>query len=300
MDEEKSLIVVTQLPIIEERLREVKAEVETIVDEAKSLIATADTVQAVKNRRAELNKQFEALETQRKAVKRQIMDPYERFNAVYEECVAGPFRAADKTLKATIDEFESELKAAALDRLKSYYVELCESERIDWIPFERALSLAGIRLTLADTKTREPKKKMDELAHFVAVVATDMDQIRKMDDSADIMAEYKITLDTGRAVANVQDRRRRAQAEREAAEARREEDARRAEAIAKVEAAAQTGAVAAPIPVQTPPGPESAGKPFPPKLAFTLYFDSPQQFQAVKPVLLQLRDIMRKEGIRYE
>ena len=45
-------ITVTQLPIIEERLRDVKAAVEATVAEAKSMVATADTVQAVTARRA--------------------------------------------------------------------------------------------------------------------------------------------------------------------------------------------------------------------------------------------------------
>ncbi|MBQ9662696.1 MAG: hypothetical protein IJV40_06050 [Oscillospiraceae bacterium] len=40
----EELIVVTQLPVIEERLREVKEKVELAVTEAKGMVATGDTV----------------------------------------------------------------------------------------------------------------------------------------------------------------------------------------------------------------------------------------------------------------
>ena len=58
----KSLIAVTQLPVIEERLRDYKAEIEATVADAKKMVATPDTIQAVKTKRAELRKQFDALD----------------------------------------------------------------------------------------------------------------------------------------------------------------------------------------------------------------------------------------------
>ena len=246
--ESKALIVVTQLPVIEERLRDFKAEVEAAVAEAKSMVATADTVQAVKNRRAELNKQFEALETQRKAVKAQIMAPYERFNAVYAECISGPFKEADAALKATVGEFETELKNEAIEKVKDYYAELCALEGIDWLPFQRAMEYGNIKVSMADTKTNTPRKLMEAIANVVSRIAIAMDDIRKMEDSAEIMAEFKTCLDAGKAAATVQDRKRKVEAEKEAAERNKEWEAKRAEALAKVQAAAEASAPA-PVPV---------------------------------------------------
>ena len=112
--EEKStaaLIEVRQLPVIAERLRQVKDQVEAMTSEASSLVCTAETVQAVKQKRADLRKQFDELETQRKAVKAAVMGPYEEFLKVYDECISAPFRIADNKLKEQIDGFENELKA---------------------------------------------------------------------------------------------------------------------------------------------------------------------------------------------
>ena len=60
------LIQVKQLPIIQEQLRSMKAEIEAKVEEAKSLVCSPETLASVKATRANLNKQFAELEEQRK------------------------------------------------------------------------------------------------------------------------------------------------------------------------------------------------------------------------------------------
>ena len=294
-----ALIAVTQLPVIEERLREVKEQVELAVSEAKSMVATEDTIQAVKNRRAELNKQFETLEKQRKTVKNQIMEPYNRFEAVYKECITVPFGEADKSLKATVDGFQNDLKNKTLDKLKAYYAELCEAEHIDWLPFMRAMQFGDIKIGVGDAKKNTPRKLMDQVANVVSTIAMGIEQIGKMDDSAEIMAEYKVCLDVGKAVANVQERKRAIEAEKEAAEKRKEFEAKRAEAIAKVAAAAAPATAPAEAPTAAP-AVRKGGTPLNKSMSFKIYFETVEQFEAVKPVLAQLKEKLNQEGIRYE
>lgn len=293
--ESKALIVVTQLPVIEERLRDFKAEVEATVAEAKSMVATAETVQAVKNRRAELNKQFEALEDQRKAVKAQIMAPYDRFNAVYTECISGPFKEANAALKATVDDFETELKNETLGKLKTYYAELCSLEGIDWLPFQKAMEYGNIKVSMADTKSATPRRLMDALGNVVSRIAIGRDDIRKMEDSAEIMAEFKVCLDAGKAAATVQERKRKVQEEKDAAERSKEWEAKRQEAIAKVEAAAKPAAPVASAPIAKP-----ASRPLNKSLSFRIHFKTEEEYEKVKPILKQLKETLIKEGISYE
>lgn len=291
-EESTALIAVTQLPVIEERLREVKDQVELAVKDAKSMIATEDTIQAVKGRRADLRKQLEALEAQRKAVKEQIMAPYNQFEAVYKECITVPFTEADKSLKATIDGFENELKDKTVQRLKDYYAELCAAERIDWLPFMKAMEFGKIKVGVTDAKKNTPRKLMDAVANVVSAIATGMDQIRKMEDSAEIMAEYKTCLDVGKAVANVQERKRKVQEEKEAAEKRKEWERKREEAIAKVEAAAPAP-IAAPVTVAAP-------QPLNKSMSFKIFFKTVEEYEKVKPILKQLKETLIREGIQYE
>ena len=104
------LIKVVQLPVIEEQLRSMKEAVDKRVEEALSLVCTEETIQTVKSARAELNKEFQALEEQRKEVKKAVLGPYERFEAVYKECVSDAFKTADAALKGKVEATEREIK----------------------------------------------------------------------------------------------------------------------------------------------------------------------------------------------
>ena len=289
----KSLIAVTQLPIIEERLRDYKAEIEATVAEAKSMVATPDTIQAVKAKRAELRKQFDDLDKRRISVKNLILEPYDRFRKVYDECVKRPFADADATLKATVDGFEGELKAQAMEKLAENYAEHCQLEGIDWLPFDQALRFSGVKISMADTKTKTPRKAMDALAEFISKVAFGMEAVRKMDDSAEIMVEFKKCLDAGQAAGIVAERKRKIQEAAEAENRRKEEAARQQEMVAKVEAAAPTPAtVAAPTAAPTPVAdPTQAERVFP-EFQFTVY-------NCTRSQLLRIRDYLKQEGIKY-
>lgn len=285
--EATALIAVTQLPIITERLRDVKTAVEATVAEAKSMVATADTIQAVKARRAELNKQFKELETQRKAVKAQIMEPYNRFEAVYKECITTPFGEADRSLAATVDEFQSEVKKKALVRLQEYYEELCSMEGINWLPFSTAMQKSGTKISMEDCKKKEPTKAMDAIGSFVGKIGTDLDQIRKMEDSAEIMVEYRQSLNIGAAIATVQERKRSVQKEKEEQDARQQEEARRQAMIEKVKAYKPPAAT--PEPTADPVEPEEQTFPV---FRFTVY-------NCTRSQLIKIREYLKQEGIQY-
>ena len=284
-----ALIAVTQLPVIEERLRSVKDAVELAVSSAKNLVATEETVQAVKETRAELRKQFDALEQQRKAVKAQIMAPYERFSATYDECVGAPYKAADAALKATISEFEGQLKAECRQKLEEYFGELCALERIDFLTFEQAMTLGNIKISLADCRRNTPRQLQDALASVTSKIAVDMDRISRMDDSAEIMDEYKRCFDVGKAVDIINGRKLRIKAEKEAAERRRAEQERQEAAVAKVEAAIPQPVVEAPVEAPVAAQPQEL---IYPEFRFTVY-------NCTRTQLIKIREFLKTEGILY-
>ena len=82
MDE---LIAVRQLPIIEEQLRTLKDRWEQRALDAEAMVCTGDTIQAVKAFRADMRREFEEVEVLRKQAKQAVMEPYNRFEAVYRE-----------------------------------------------------------------------------------------------------------------------------------------------------------------------------------------------------------------------
>jgi len=99
------------------------------------LVVTEDDIKGAKEDRAKLNKLREALENQRKEVKKEIMAPYTSFEAKVKELVAmvdKPIAAIDTQLKAYDDRRREEKKAAIME----IYNETVGDLR-DILPFEK-------------------------------------------------------------------------------------------------------------------------------------------------------------------
>ncbi len=227
----EALIRVTQLPQIEERLRDFKEAVTQRTEEAKSLVCTEESLAFVKQYRSDLRREFDELEAQRKQVKAAIFAPYESFEAVYKECVADAFKAADAALKGKIDEAEGEIKKRCEDGLREYFDELCAAHGLDWLTFERS----GVKVDMASAKQKTPKKLREQLKDFVDSVDMDCEAIANTQHADEVMAEYKRCLRYSEAVAIVQARHQRMEQERAALEARSAQKAAEAEAVRKVE-----------------------------------------------------------------
>ena len=282
MNEEQSLIVVSQLPEIQENLRQLRDSWEQRAADAASMICTEETVQSLKDMRAEMRKEFQAADSVRKAAKEKYLAPWNAVEATFKDCVKDAFTRADESLKSTINGFEMELKQKCYDDLKIWYTELIHVEHIDFLTLDQAMALAGVKIGLDDAKRNTPRRLQDAVANVVSKIALNLEDISKMDDAPEIMAEFKLCLDLGRAVANVQGRKRLVQAEKEAAEARRTAQER--------EKAAEEKVLAVAPPVAQPKA-QAADRVFE-KYTFTVY-------NCTRSQLIRVRDFLKQEGINY-
>lgn len=282
----EGLVSVTQLPVIVERLRQMKDYVEGMTEEAVALACTEDTVQTVKQRRADLNRFFKALEDKRKAVKAAVMGPYTAFEAVYKECICNPFNDADAKLKAKIDAVESEQKKRCEDYLRKWFAELTLTHNVSWLTFEQT----GVKIDMASAKAKTPQKLMDKLNEFAAKVAIETETIARMDDAAEIMAEYKKTLSLSQSINTVTARKEAVERERAEAEVRKQEQIARLQAEARVEAAAPE--VLAP-PVQARVDSRES-------IVDSKVYRCTFTVKATKEQLKKLKNFMIEEGISYE
>lgn len=139
------IIVVKQLPVIEQQLAQIKEQVVERVSAAMQLVCTEATVKEIKKARAELNAEYKAWEDKRKEVKTAVMSPYEQFEAVYKDCISDAYKAADKDLKQKIDEVEQQLKTQKAAEVKGYFEEYLASKNIDFVSYGQA----GINVTLS-------------------------------------------------------------------------------------------------------------------------------------------------------
>lgn len=197
----ESLIVVQQLPIIKEQLHSIKAQAQQSVDEALALACTEESLKVVKERRAELNRDRKDLDARRMAVKKQIMQPFEDFDAVYKECVTDVYGPADEALKGKITDVEAGLKADKEKKVKDYFAEMVKASGVEWVTYEDV----GVAVTLtASLKSLKAKVK-----EYVEKVAADVACINGMENAPEIMAEYKLCGSLAVAINSVSQRKDR-------------------------------------------------------------------------------------------
>lgn len=278
------LIRVVQLPVIEEQLRAMKEQVDQKVADALSLVCTDETLSTVKDVRASLNKDFKALEEQRKAVKKAVMGPYEAFEKVYKECVSDAFNHADYELKAKIADVENAIKGACEEEMRTYFSELAAAEHVEWLKYE----WAGIKVDMASARQKSHAKLREQIAAFVVRVSQDVTTISGMEDAEEIMAEYRQCLDLGRSIGTVQERHQRIEEERRAAEERNAAIEAQQAAVEKVDAVAPPTVLEPPV--AAPVAQQVEEKIY--KCSFTV--------RASKAQLRKLKEFLNQEGIRYE
>lgn len=231
---DNGLIIVKQLPVIEDQLAAVKESITERVNQALSLVCTEDTYKDIKKVRADLNKEYAELETKRKEVKTAVLAPYERFEKVYKECAGDLYVDADRKLKAKIAEVEEGLRQQKITAVCDYFVEYRESLGLteDLVKYDDM----GIKVGLSDSLTGLKKKVKDFLDH----ISDDLKAIESHEDKDEIMTEYRRGFNLANALSTVAARHKAiedAKRLREEAEARRKAQEEQQKELAAIIAA---------------------------------------------------------------
>lgn len=231
------LIIVKQLPIIEERLRELADSIDQQVVEAVSLVCNEATYKEVKKARAALSAQRKELESKRIAVKNAVLAPYNQFEAIFKECATNKFDAADAILKARIDEVELGIKATKELEVCMYFEEYRTNAGLDFLTWEQL----GIKISMSSSV----KSLKDAVNRLCSRVLDDLALIKTQPHKDEILVEYKSHLNASLAITTVVSRHEAIEAER-----RRHEEAAASEEIRR-KAIAQVDDALTP-PVSTP------------------------------------------------
>lgn len=194
----KDLIIIKQLPQIEEHLKELSIEIDKKVENAKCLVCTEESVKTIKQVRADLNKEFKGLEEQRKTVKEQILAPYMQFEEVYKTYVSKKYKSADADLKQKIDSTENELKRQKEQEIKDYFEEYKIANNIDFVNYEQA----KINVTLTASK----KSLKEQVKIFIDKIRDDLQLIETQECKEEILIEYKQNLNVSKSIQDVANR----------------------------------------------------------------------------------------------
>lgn len=196
------VIKVVQLPVIAyDALKKIGAEVTERINALNiaGQVANEDTIKALKELRAELNKELKEYEDQRKAVKAAVNDPYSKFEQEYKAEISEKYDSGIKTLKEKIDTFEIQVKKNKEAEIKTYFEELVKVEGLDWLTYDRL----NVQVNLSTSVTAY-KKQVQEI---VSKVVDDVKLINTETFAAEMMTEYKRLLNASQAITMVRERK---------------------------------------------------------------------------------------------
>lgn len=155
------------LPQEIENLAALKAELTPKLDYYNSLVVTADSIKAAKADKAALNKLKTAIEDQRKALKKQFLEPYTVLETQCKEVVAlidAPISAIDKQIKV----FEEQDEQNKYNELSEAFDKLAPPE---WIKIEDILNPKWKNKTLkTDALITELTAAVKELVDGIAKI----------------------------------------------------------------------------------------------------------------------------------
>jgi len=228
----KDLVIVKQIPVIEEHLRKLSTEIDEKLSIVDGLICTEDSVKDIKKIRAGFNRDFAEIEEIRKTVKMAVLTPYEAFEKVYKEYVGDKYKAAESKLKTKITEVENELKAKKKAEIKVYFDEYAAANGVsEYADFDRQMSDQAMSQTIKAFQ-RICRERIDPLISGLQAIDTQPEESR-----AEILAEFKKCLSASEAITIVSNRHKAIEAQKKAQAEREARQAAEAETVAKVEEA---------------------------------------------------------------
>ena len=291
MENKMQVITLKQLPVIEEHLQLVKADVETRTKNAMQLVCTEETRGNVKKIRAELGKEFSAMEEQRKRVKEAIMEPYNRFEEVYKQCIADPYKKADAELKRRVDDVETGLKAEKGKEIQSYFVELCKANNLPWLRFEQMNLKIGLSTSVSGVKTT--------LTSTVLKISAEVEELSRHEDAAELLVEYKKSLNVALALSTVRARHEQIELQKQQEAVRRASLEQQHAAEEKVQQAIEEAQQDAAPPVEEVSAPEEETDTESPIAAQDVY-EVKFTVRGTIEQLKKLKQFIMQEGMSYD
>lgn len=193
----RELIVIKQLPIIEQMLDKMSTEIDKKIETALNLVPDKPDkmLSETKKIRAALNKDLNELEIARKNVKSEIMQPYLDFEKIYKEKISDKYKKADKILKDKITTVETEIKDKRTANLKEYFEEYCIAENVTDVTFSDIP--IKINISGSDKSYRDKIKNwIDKIKQDLAVINTAKDEQTRLE----LLLDYKKDFDVNRAI----------------------------------------------------------------------------------------------------
>lgn len=202
---------------------ELKAEIAEKVKDYKNLVYTDNQIKEAKADRAKLNKLVKALEDKRKEVKKECLQPYEKFESQIKEVIEivnEPVALIDGQVK----EYEEQKKKEKQEQIEKLFE---EKNIFDWLSLKSVFDEKWLNASKSISRVEV------ELDEIIAKIDSDIRTLQSLKEfSFEAIETYKNSLDLSLAIAEGQ---RLAEIQRRKEEAKKEEEARKEQAAIEKE-----------------------------------------------------------------
>jgi len=155
----------------------------------ESLEPTEDNLSLIKRTRADLTKDFNDLENQRKMVKEIIMKDYNLFEDDYKKLISSLFKNADDQLKNLASTVDDKILSVKIDGIKDYFN---EENTFEFIRFED--------LGLKIIKSKSDKSIKTEIDEYLANIKMSISTIETLPNKERVLAKFQMSRDLNRSI----------------------------------------------------------------------------------------------------
>lgn len=182
---------------IESNIKDVKNYVIELKEYYKNIIFTEETMKDAKDEKSKVNKFKKVVSDYRKSIVNAYNEPIKVFEDTAKE-TEKLLTETYTTINEQVADFENKQKEEKELEIRTYFEEYAKVSNIDFVRFEQT----GINVTLTASK----KSLKDKAKEFIDRIIEDLCLIETQEHKAEILVEYKQSLNVSNAITVVVNR----------------------------------------------------------------------------------------------
>lgn len=182
---------------IESNMKEVKGYVENLNNYYKNISFTEETMKEAKDEKSKVNKFKKQVSDYRKNIIAEYNKPIKAFEDTAKE-TERLLTETYNTINQQVANYENKQKEIKEQEIKDYFEEYRKANNIDFITYEQA----RINVTLSASM----KSLKEQAKQFIDKIVDDLKLIETQEHKAEILVEYKQTLNVAQAITTVTNR----------------------------------------------------------------------------------------------
>lgn len=188
---------IKSLGVIEDNILDVKEKVIEINNYYKEVKFTEETMKQATEEKASVNKFKKAIADYRKNIIAEYKKPIEIFERTAKE-TEKLLDDTYKTINEQVENYNNQKKEKIREENEQYFNEYCKSKNINFVTYRQA----NINITLNSSK----KSLQEQVRLFIDEIVDDLNLIETQEHKAEILVEYKQSLNVSQAITTVTNR----------------------------------------------------------------------------------------------